>query len=366
MARTSLPIIGLPVVERVTCPEDFGIQVGFVGPWAVVAVTGELDMATVPTLRTVLDGLVSGGHQRIVLDLEAVRFIGAGGLNAIVRTSERLRAADGALIICSLSAAHARLFRIVGLDGLLTLGDVGTDLSLRAQLARSAAGPARARDVDAQLSLVVAVADAAIGGADGVSVTLQRASRLATVAASNDTVLRMDAHQYDTGEGPCLSAADEGRTFHIESLEDETRWPAFVPLASAEGIASILSTPLVAGGAPIGALNIYSNTPAAFGPVQHELAGTLADHASRIVASDAGELSDEEMSERITAALRSRLKLAQAQGVLMTRQRASEDEASETLHRMARAAGVSVLELATQVVASTHEGVGPLERLGDG
>ena len=55
-------------------------------------------------------------------------------------------------------------------------------------------------------------------GADGVSVTLERNGRLATVASSNDTVMRMDDHQYETGEGPCLSAAAEGHWFHIESL----------------------------------------------------------------------------------------------------------------------------------------------------
>ena len=371
MPRTSLPTIGSgPAGPGITYPEDFGVELSFKGRNAIVAVRGDLDALTVPTLRAMLDGLVDGGHQRIVLELDAVTFMGAEGLGTITRTIARLRSAEGVLVLRSIPARITRLLEITGLAGRVAVETVAVEtvdeLNLRAQLARSAAGPARNRAVDAQLSLVVAVADATIGCADGVSVTLNRAGRLGTVAASNDTVLRMDAHQYATGEGPCLSAADEGRTFHSESLEDEARWPAFVPLAADEGIASILSTPLIAGSESIGALNIYSNTPAVFGTYQHELAAVLADQASAILTSAADEMSDAETSARITAALRSRLKLAQAQGVLMTRQRVSEDEASDTLHRMARAAGISVLEQATALIASTHTGDGPVGGLGDG
>lgn len=366
MPRTSLPTIGSgSAAPRITCPEDFGVQVAFKGRRAILAVRGDLDAVTVPTLRTVLDGLVDGGHQRIVLDLEAVTFMGAAGLGTITRTIARLRPSEGVLVLRSVPARVTHLLEITGLAARVVVEN-DDDLSLRSQLVRSAAGPARNRAVDAQLSLVVAVADATIGGADGVSITLSRAGRLGTVAASNDTVLRMDGHQYATGEGPCLSAADEGHTFHIESLAQEARWPAFVPRAAEEGIASILSTPLVAAGASIGALNIYSNTPAVFGAYQHELAALLADQASAILAGASDEMSDAETSVRITDALRSRLKLAQAQGVLMTRHGVSEDEASDTLHRMARSAGISVLEQSTDLIASTRTDVGLVEGLGDG
>ena len=85
--------------------------------------------------------------------------------------------------------------------------------------------------VDAALRLVTALADATVDNADGVSVTLERHGRLMTVAASNDKVLTMDRHQYETGEGPCLDAKANGRWYYIESLDDESRWPTFVPLA---------------------------------------------------------------------------------------------------------------------------------------
>ncbi|MEA3020353.1 MAG: hypothetical protein QOI47_1877, partial [Actinomycetota bacterium] len=253
-----------------------------------------------------------------------------------------------------------------GIDGRVIIQPPASTADLRSNLTRAAALPERNRAVDAQLSLIVALADATVDGADGVSVTLRRSGRVSTVAASNDTVLRMDAHQYETGEGPCLSAASEGRAFHIESLSGESRWPAFVALALEQGIASILSTPLRAADETIGALNIYSNTERAFGSYQSELSEVLAAQASQFLTDAAAHPSDAEMAPRIAAALRSRLILAQAQGVLMARHRVSADEATNTLHRLARAAESSVLVHAAEVVASTYVGVDSIARLGHG
>lgn len=367
MPRTSLPAIGYdPVAPLITCPEDFGVQISFEAQRAIVAVRGELDTATVPTLLTMLEGLVDGGHHRIVLDLEGVEFLGAAGLGAMVATLMRLHPAGGSLVLRAVPQQVTRLLAITGLDVTLQVEAPSPDVTLRSQLARAAAQPGRNRGVDARLSMVVAVALATVGGADGVSVTLQRSGVLSTVAATNDTVCRMDAHQYSTGEGPCLSAARDGETFVIDSLAEDGRWPAFAPLARSEGIASILSTPLLAAGRPIGALNIYSNTQGAFGSSQQELAGVLADEASRVFAADAAiEMTDEEMGARIAGALRSRLVLAQAQGVLMGRHRITADDATSELHRMARTVELSVLEHASSVVASTQGGAGPVERIAD-
>ena len=71
----------------------------------------------------------------------------------------------------------------------------------------------------------MALARVTVGGADGVSVSLRRRGELTTVAASDETVSGMDRDQYATGEGPCVSASTEGHWFHVESVDDERRWP---------------------------------------------------------------------------------------------------------------------------------------------
>jgi GAF domain-containing protein len=209
--------------------------------------------------------------------------------------------------------------------------------------------------VDAALQFVTVVASATIEGADGVSVSLERGERISTVAFSDETVLRMDHHQYETDEGPCLAAAREAHWFHIETLADEDRWPEFVPRAMGEGIGSILSTPLMLADTSVGALNIYSRASGAFGPPQQELAALFAGQVSRFL--DVATV-DARFARGVTEALAARAVIAQAQGVLMSRQHISAEGAAAELYRTARSAETSVLTRAAEVVASTVDPVG--------
>ncbi|MEO8696400.1 MAG: GAF and ANTAR domain-containing protein [Acidimicrobiales bacterium] len=206
--------------------------------------------------------------------------------------------------------------------------------------------------VDAALRLVTALADATVDNADGVSITLERYGHLMTVAASNEAVLTMDHHQYQTGEGPCLDAKAEGRWFYIESLADEIRWPKFVPLALDQGIHSILSSPLMTKQRPQGALNIYSSTERAFGTHEQKLAALFADQASQILTTAGADATDEHENQRFVAALKARQVIHQAQGIIMGQNELTADAAIASLHHAARAAGITVLAHATRLVAS--------------
>ena len=232
---------------------------------------------------------------------------------------------------------------------------------LSSDLTRVAAIPANLGVVDAALRLVVALARETIGGANGVTVTLSRHGQMTTVASSDETIAQMDRDQYATGQGPCLAAAAEGRGFHVESLAEETRWPEFIPRATQGGIGSILSTPLLAGPRPVGALNIYSNAERAFGAEEQELAALLATQASGILTDAAVDVSAEQAAARLQDALRSREVIAQAQGVVMGREGVSAEEAFAHLRSSSGDAHVPVRQRAGDVVASTRSQVTPSE-----
>jgi GAF domain-containing protein len=210
--------------------------------------------------------------------------------------------------------------------------------------------------IDGALRMAVSLAGVAVGGADGVSVSLRRRGILMTVAATDRTIYTMDANQYETGEGPCVDASTIGRWFHAESLENETRWPAFTPRARALGIHSILSTPLLVEQHPVGALNIYSLIPSAFTVQDQELAGAFAAQASSLLGDAAANLSDDELSIRFQGALRAREVIAQAQGILMEREGISEHDAYGTLRRLSLGTGRPLSERAANIVASTRRG----------
>ena len=232
--------------------------------------------------------------------------------------------------------------------------DVPIDGRLASSFVRAHAIPAGHDVVDAALLLVAKLARATIGAADGVSVSLRRQGHIATVAASDDTIIEMDRHQYDTGEGPCLSAAAEGTPFHIASLEDELRWPVFTPQALAQGINSILSNPLIAESGPVGALNMYSRTRRAFAPPDQELAALFARHASEIANHAAVDVSADQSAVRLQEALQTRALIAQAQGVLMGRNGVPADEAYNLIRQFSRDHEVSLSERARQIVAEVE------------
>ncbi len=225
--------------------------------------------------------------------------------------------------------------------------DLGPDLGLVGSI------PASNEVIDAALQLVVKLAEETVQGANGASVSLERHGKLRTVAASNDTILEMDHHQYDSGEGPCVDAAAEGHEFHIDSLAGETRWPTFVPKATEQGIKSILSTPLIPHDRPLGALNIYSDAERSFGTSEKKLAQLFATQAENLLGVAGAEISDEQRTERIADALRSREVITLATGMLMERDGATRDAAAARLRKAARANGVPIRQHASDVVAST-------------
>lgn len=81
---------------------------------------------------------------------------------------------------------------------------------------------------------------------------------------------------------PRVDASVQGRWFHAQDLDIETRWPAFTPRARTLGIHAILSSSLIARDQPVGALNIYSRTAVAFAPKDQEPAAVFASEASTI------------------------------------------------------------------------------------
>ncbi|MCW2601181.1 MAG: histidine kinase [Frankiales bacterium] len=352
--------------------ERFGVTVAFASSEAVLHVQGEVDLVSAPDLGAIVHAVIDREHLVVVLDLTELDFIDGAGLGVIAGAADRLVARGGGLIVRSASPFLVRVLATLGLSELLRgeqaapmPGRLGPEQSVGRPGAPDGIGTPRATQprritaipadndvVDSALRLVVALARATVGGADGVSVSLQRHGHLTTVAASDQTISDMDAGQYATGEGPCVDASVEGRWFHVASLDDEVRWPAFIPRAQALGINAILSTPLLAREKPVGALNIYSRTAAAFAPKDQELASVFARQASSILTDAGLDVSDDELSTRLQEAMRMRQVIAHAQGVVMQRDGVSEEAAYTELRQSSQASDRPLLEEAERVLAS--------------
>jgi anti-sigma B factor antagonist len=88
-----------------------------VGGTGVLAVGGEVDLATIPRLRDALVRLV-GDHRgaTVAVDLDGVGVLDDSGLGVILGAAGRAREAGGDLVVvCSDARLRARL-RLTGLD----------------------------------------------------------------------------------------------------------------------------------------------------------------------------------------------------------------------------------------------------------
>ena len=361
---------------------DFSVAASFVDGQVILALQGEVDVLSAPEFGAFFETMIDRGHRSVVLDLAGLRFMDASGLAVIARGADRLEVTGGTLTIRAPVAMVGRMLDITGFARLVQLepgqssyaqvspeqsgGGRGVGLA-----ATRAAHPSYSTTkgitkftsihsddelIDGALRMAVSLAGAVVGGADGVSVSLRRRGVLSTVAATDETISSMDANQYQTGEGPCVDASTTGHWSHAESLDSESRWPAFTPRARALGIRAIFSSPLVVQQHPVGALNIYSLTPSAFSARDQELAAAFAAQASSVLSDAETNLSDDELSIRFQGALRARQVIAQAQGVLMEREGISEVDAYGALRRFSLHNGRPLFERAENIVASARRG----------
>jgi len=120
-----------------------------------------------------------------------------------------------------------------------------------------------APEIDAVLEKMVGLA-ADVTPAVACGVTVCRDGQPFTVAMTNELAARVDEIQYGTDEGPCLDALRHGDVVQVDDLSHEVRWDSYRPQAVAHGVRSSLSLPFTVEGEILGALNLYSVTPAVF------------------------------------------------------------------------------------------------------
>jgi anti-sigma B factor antagonist len=85
------------------------------GEVPVVAVAGEVDLATAPLLRERLEARLAAGMSTIIVDLRDTTFLDSTGLGVLVGTLKRCRDAGGDLRLVIVEPRLLKLFAITGL-----------------------------------------------------------------------------------------------------------------------------------------------------------------------------------------------------------------------------------------------------------
>jgi anti-anti-sigma factor len=85
------------------------------GAHTIAALSGELDIASVPALREQLLGLLRPAASRLVIDLSRVSYADASGLAVLVATGRRAGLLGGYMRVAAPAPAVAKILRITGL-----------------------------------------------------------------------------------------------------------------------------------------------------------------------------------------------------------------------------------------------------------
>ena len=86
------------------------------GSSVLVAISGELDAHSVPSLDKLSDELVSDGYVHFTFDMSQTTFIDSAGLRSLVSLQSTLKEKGGELVLRAPGDPVARLLRITGLE----------------------------------------------------------------------------------------------------------------------------------------------------------------------------------------------------------------------------------------------------------
>ncbi len=89
---------------------------------AVIGLSGDLDLATAPELRTALHEALTE-RTKIVVDLAELRFLDSTGLGVLVGALKRVKAHDGSLSLVCTEDKILKIFKITGLTKVFPIHD---------------------------------------------------------------------------------------------------------------------------------------------------------------------------------------------------------------------------------------------------
>jgi GAF domain-containing protein len=222
-------------------------------------------------------------------------------------------------------------------ESILSAGDA---VRMVAQLAAEFAdAPSLEELLERALELAVDI----VPGCEQAGISLLQNRKIETPASVGPLAKACDKLQEQLGEGPCVTALLESDVIRIDDIVGDDRWPDFAVGAGQAGLRSMLACRLATQRDKLGALNMYSTVPNAFGDQSQALAIGYAAHVSLA-------LSALEREANLRRALESREVIGQAMGILMERHRITASQAFDVMVHASQRSNVKLRVIAEELV----------------
>ena len=188
-------------------------------------------------------------------------------------------------------------------------------------------------------------------GAEAASVMLaDTRGGLRLVASSQERMRLLELFEIQSAQGPCLDAFGSGQPVQASAAESRSRWPVFAPQASEAGFQAMCAVPLRARTDTIGALNLFRGNDEPFSDTELEIARAMAQVATIALIQERAIRERSMLVEQLQAALRSRVVIEQAKGMLAEHLSTSVDGAFQLLNKYARDHNRRLTDVARDVV----------------
>jgi GAF domain-containing protein len=186
----------------------------------------------------------------------------------------------------------------------------------------------------------------------GVLVTTDTGS-LSTPAASSARTRNLIAFEAQHEEGPCTTCHGTGLQLPVQPLDAvDDRWPRYGPVARGAGFAAVSGYPLRRGTEVYGAFSMLDPTPRSIDQHRLRLVGVLAGAANIGISHQRIYRQTQRRVEQLQGAIRSRVVIEQAKGIVATWRNISPNAAFEVLRGHARHNHLRIAVVAEDIVQS--------------
>ena len=174
---------------------------------------------------------------------------------------------------------------------------------------------------------------------------------LQVMASSSERSDALEVLQTQNQEGPCFECYVRARAVFSEDLRaDIGRWPSFAPAAVSKGFVSVQALPMRVRNQTIGGLNMFRAEPGRLDTEDMSLGQGIADIASIALLQERALSESNVLVAQLESALRSRVVIEQAKGMLAEQARIGLDEAFLRLRTHARTNNIRLADVAARVI----------------
>ncbi len=188
----------------------------------------------------------------------------------------------------------------------------------------------------------------------GAGVTLVHDGQQRFVTAAVEAIADLERVQESFQKGPCIDAVASAAPVAVPDIaegEASNRWPDYTVAAKAAGIQSVAGIPMLAEGTAIGAVNLYDSQPRAWSSEDLRVAAIFASIATGYLAHASSARQQQRTAEQLEEALKTRLIIEQAKGVLANQRVITVDEAFKRLRAYAREHNARIHDVSRAVVS---------------